>query len=54
MGQLVLRDLPRRTKGVLIVRVTVDVGVEGDIGVNAKEAESEKSVIRKLVVDITL
>jgi molecular chaperone DnaK (HSP70) len=35
VGQLVLRDLPKRTKGALVVRVTVDIDVEGDISVTA-------------------
>lgn len=52
MGQLVLRDLPKKSKGALVVRVTVDVDVEGDISVTAEEAESgvsEKTVVRKFI-----
>jgi len=52
VGQLVLRDLPKKSKGALVVRVTVDVDVEGDISVTAEEAESgvsEKTVVRKFI-----
>jgi hypothetical protein len=52
VGQLVLRDLPKRTKGALVVRVTVDVDIEGDISVTAEEAESRvsgKTVVRKFI-----
>lgn len=51
VGQLVLRDLPKRTKGVAI-RITVDVDIEGDISVTAEEAESgisEKTVVEKFI-----
>jgi hypothetical protein len=52
VGQLVLRGLLKRTKGELVIRVTVDVDVEGDISVTAEEAESgvsEKTVVRKFI-----
>lgn len=52
MGQLVLRDLPKKSKGVLVVCVTVDVDVEGDVSVTAEEVESgvsEKIAIREFI-----
>jgi hypothetical protein len=52
VGQLVLRDLPKKPKGVLVIRVTVDVDVKGDISVNAEEVESgvsEKTVIKQFI-----
>jgi molecular chaperone DnaK (HSP70) len=52
VGQLVLRDLPKKPKGVLVIRVTVDVDIEGDISVTAEEVESgvsEKTVIKQFI-----
>ncbi|KIM42101.1 hypothetical protein M413DRAFT_444569 [Hebeloma cylindrosporum] len=52
VGQVVLRGLPKKAKGGLVIRVMVEVDEEGDISVTAEEAESgvsEKTVVRKLL-----
>ncbi|KIM37428.1 hypothetical protein M413DRAFT_30892 [Hebeloma cylindrosporum] len=52
VGQLVLRNLPKKAKGGLAISVTVDVNDEGDISVAAEEQESgvsEKTVVRKFL-----
>jgi molecular chaperone DnaK (HSP70) len=52
VGQLVLHNLPARPAGVLAIRVTIDVDLEGDILITAEEAESgvsEKTIVRNFL-----
>ncbi len=52
VGQLVLHNLPARPAGVLAIRVTIDIDLEGDILVTAEEAESgvsEKTIVKNFL-----
>lgn len=52
VGQLVLRDLPKKAKGGLAIRVKVDVNDVADVSVTAEDVESglsEKTIIRNFL-----
>jgi len=52
VGQLFLHNLPARPAGVLAIRVTIDVDLEGNILTTAEEAESgvsEKTIVRNFL-----